>query len=150
MAEFCKVKDANTLDMVAFVKKLNTKFLGLFPVLDWKLDLEMIQKLKNADVILIDSPYYTPFRESTLWTSLKFGNGIIILDDTQIPTLQKFCDRLLISNKSLFHRRIKVGHQFDLFHKTSKKKLYLNHSLKDIIKGWFRYFQGLKFYYKLK
>lgn len=134
----------------SYVLPLQTNFLGLFPVLDWNLNNDTLTKIKNADLILVDSPYYTPFRESTLWKSLKYSNNaIIILDDTRIPTLRKFCDRLASSNDSLIHSRIEVGHTFDIFFKTSIKQLKLNHNISDIIKGWFRYFQGRIFYKKL-
>jgi len=135
---------------IALVKPLTTIFLGLFPVLDWKIDNEIAQKISVADLILVDSPYYTPFRESTLWSALMNSkDSIVILDDTRIPTLRRFCDRISSSNYGLLHSRIKVGHHFDIFYNKSQTKVRLNHSFIDIIKGWSRYVKGLRFYNKL-
>lgn len=50
----------------ALVRPLETRPLGLFPVLDWPIDAVLTKDLKEAELILVDSPYYTPFRESTL------------------------------------------------------------------------------------
>ena len=133
-----------------FVKPLKIRFLGLFPVMDWHIDSEIRQSINEADLILVDSPYYTPFRESTLWSSLKFANGsIIILDDMRIPTLQIFCDRIKNSNESLVYNRVSVGHGLGIFYINPGVKLILNHSFIDIIKGWYRFLQGYKFYIKL-
>lgn len=128
---------------------LQIKFLGLFPVLDWKMNSTLLNKLSEAELVLVDSPYYVPFRESTLWTCLNYcKNAVIILDDTRIPTLQKFCNRLAKTNPDIIHQRINVGHSFDLFfiENQKTKNLKLNHSFWDIIKGWRRYFHGVLFY----
>jgi hypothetical protein len=133
----------------SFVKPLALRFIGLFPVLDWQIDSEIKKDLEQADLILVDSPYYTPFRESTLWSALNFSeNAVIILDDTRIPTLSRFCDRLSLVNHAM-HARVKVGHGFDMFYLQNSKKLHLKHSAADTIKGWYRFFQGLNFYRKL-
>lgn len=132
------------------VKPLTTRLLNSFLVRDWVIDDKLSQKLKEAQLILVDSPYYTPFRESTLWSSLLDSNGaIIILDDTRIPTLSKFCDRIAHANKSLLHKRVCVGHTIDLFYRTTSESLKFNQSVVDFIKGWRRYFIGVKFYASL-
>ena len=125
------------------VKPLTRQFVGSFPVLGWELDQAMQSSIEQAELILIDSPYYTPFRESVLWTSLNVSNqAIVVLDDVRIPTIQHFCDRLVKANSSIQHRRVKVGHTFDVFYRNGKESLQLNQSIVDIIKGWRRYFQG--------
>jgi hypothetical protein len=129
------------------VRPLNSRFLGLFPVMDWKIDSEIENSIREAELILVDSPYYTPFRESTLWSSLQHSNGaLVIIDDIRIPTLKRFCDRLSTSNEFLLHARISVGHGFGIFYRPPGGKLHLNHSMLDMVKGWYRYFQGWRFY----
>lgn len=143
--------ESEKVNHTAFVKPLKRRFLGLFPVLDWEISDDLAKSISEADLILIDSPYYTPFRESTLWSGLNYSKGaILILDDTRIPTLQRFCNRLSSSNPSLIHTRVAVGHSFDIFYHNSEKKLHLNHSLTDTLKGWYRYISGRRVYAKLK
>ncbi len=146
----------NTLDEkekvnhTAIVQPLKVRFLGLFPVLDWSISQGIAKYIGESDLILVDSPYYTPFRESTLWSALKHINrAIIILDDTRIPTLQRFCTRLSFSNTSVVHARVSVGHSFDIFYHESTNNLVLNHSWMDTLKGWGRFIQGQRFYNKL-
>lgn len=76
--------------------------------------------------------------------------AIIVIDDTRIPTIARFCDRLAKSNHSLVHTRVSVGNVFDIFYIEPGQKLSLNHSIGDTVKGWRRYFQGRKFYAELK
>jgi hypothetical protein len=130
------------------VESLRTKMLGWFPVLDWRVEESLLQKLVAADLVLVDSPYYTPFRESSLWTALLHcPDGLVILDDTRIPTLSTFCDRIAAKNPWIAHKRVKVGHGFDLFWcRGENAKLSLGHSMTDCFKGWRRYFLGRKFY----
>ena len=134
----------------SFVNPLRTRLLGAFPVLDWRVTDQLKQHLQKAELVLVDSPYYTPFRESTLWSALTVSEGaVVILDDTRIPTLSKFCDRIVTANKELIHTRVKVGHSFDIFYCQNKSILRLNHSFYDILKGWYRFIQGTRFYAKL-
>lgn len=133
------------------VRALKTRILGAFPVLDWVLDDSLKHEIAAADLILVDSPHFTPFRESTLWNSLHFGpRALIVLDDTRIPTLQSFCDRIISQNPQLLHRRVAVGHGFDLFHCSDVGRvLCRKQSPIDVLKGWRRYFMGRAFYARL-
>jgi hypothetical protein len=133
------------------VSALRTKMHGGFPVLDWVLDDSVKREMGLVDLILVDSPHFTPFRESTLWASLQYGSqALVILDDTRIPTLQSFCDRISSQNPQLLHRRISVGHGFDLFHRgNSGRTLHRKQSIVDMLKGWRRYFKGRAFYAEL-
>jgi len=133
------------------VSELRTKMHGGFPVLDWVLDDSVKREIGLADLILVDSPHFTPFRESTLWASLQYNpQALVILDDTRIPTLQSFCDRISFQNPQLLHRRISVGHGFDLFHRgDSGRALHRKQSIVDVLKGWRRYFRGRAFYAEL-
>jgi hypothetical protein len=140
------LEENEKINHTAFVKPLKTRFLGLFPVFDWNISSELAKSISEADLILVDSPYYVPYRESTLWSALKYSKGaFVIIDDTRIPTLQRFCNRLFLSNPSLIHTRVGVGHSFDIFYHKSEEKLHLNHSIMDIAKGWRRYILGRKF-----
>ena len=131
---------------VALVRPLSRRMHGLFPVRDWLVDPELARCIGEADLILVDSPYFAPFRESTLWTALVHNDhALVVLDDTRIPTLSRFCDRLAAGNPTLLHRRVKVGHTFDIFARINDKApLTQSHSLLDILKGWRRFFMAMK------
>ncbi|MDF2433000.1 MAG: hypothetical protein JWP44_2631 [Mucilaginibacter sp.] len=147
------LNDEEKVKLQPFIRPLKTRFLGAFLVKDWEIDDELLKHLQEAELILIDSPYYTPFRESTLWSSLTLGNeAFVILDDTRIPTLNRFCDRIAKANKSLLHKRIKVGHGLDIFYRdgNSTNSFSLDHSFSDVVKGWNRFYKGCKFYSDLK
>jgi len=129
---------------VVLVRPLSRRMHGWFPVMDWPVDPELARCIGGADLILVDSPYYAPFRESTLWSSLAHNDhAVVVLDDTRIPTLSRFCDRLAASNPALLHRRVKVGHTFDIFSRAGDKApLTRSHLLLEILKGWRRFFMA--------
>jgi len=130
---------------VALVRPLSRRMHGWFPVMDWPVDPELACCIGEADLILVDSPYYAPFRESTLWSALAHnGHGIVVLDDTRIPTLSRFCDRLAAGNPTMLHRRVKVGHTFDVYARTDKVPLTRSQPLLDILKGWRRFFMAMQ------
>lgn len=135
----------------AFVIPLRHRMLGLFPVMDWDVQGEIGDILSSADLVLVDSPYFTPFRESTLWTSFQRSpQALIILDDTRIPTLMRFCKRLAFANPDLLYKQVNVGHGFGLFSCCNCRRLKLGQSLKDVLSGWRRYFMGRRFYESLR
>ena len=123
------------------VRPLQRRWHGCFPVMDWPIDADLAGRLRSADLILVDSPYFAPFRESTLWSALVHGeSAVVILDDTRIPTLSRFCDRIAASNPALLHRRVAVGHTFDIFARLPHTPLQLRHTALDVLKGWRRFF----------
>lgn len=130
------------------VSALETNMVGGFPVLGWRIDKRLEEQMGRADLILVDSPHFTPFREATLLASLQLGpQALIVLDDTRIPTLRRFCDRIASQNPQLLHRRVAVGHGFDLFYRVDPGvPLVRKQSLLDLVKGWRRYFKGRSFY----
>jgi hypothetical protein len=122
------------------VRPLRRGMLGMFPVMDWEVDAGLSRRLRGSDLILVDSPYYAPFRESTLWSALLHSDhAVVVLDDTRIPTLARFCDRIASLNPGLLHRRVAVGHTFDVFARFPGTPLRLSHTLIEVMKGWRRY-----------
>jgi hypothetical protein len=124
----------------ALVRPLRRRMHGAFPVMDWPVDADLAGRLRGAGLILVDSPYYAPFRESTLWSALVHGGqAVVVLDDTRIPTLARFCDRIASCNPGLLHRRVRVGHTFDVFARFPGTSPRLRHSMVEIAKGWRRF-----------
>ena len=125
------------------VKPLSTRWWHGTPFLDWHLDAELTASLRSADIILIDSPYYPPFRESTLLSALSASShALIVLDDTRIPTLERFCNRIAHRNPSLLHRRVRVGHCFDIFCRVDETPIDSRCGLVEVLKGWRRFLIG--------
>ncbi|MGB8354337.1 MAG: hypothetical protein WCD79_10645, partial [Chthoniobacteraceae bacterium] len=141
-----QLSDGEKSRHVPLVRPLGRRMHGRFPVMDWPVDAALARAIGGADLILVDSPYYAPFRESTLWSALVHNDhALVVLDDTRIPTLSRFCDRLAASNPTLLHRRVKVGHTFDIFARTGDKApLARSHSPLEILKGWRRFFMAMK------
>ena len=124
----------------ALVRPLQRRMHGLIPMMDWPVDSTIAEKLGGADIILVDSPYFAPFRESTLWSALTHGrNAVVVLDDTRIPTLSRFCEVIVAQNPGLLHRRVAVGHTFDIFARAREEPLQMRHSIFEIAKGWRRF-----------
>lgn len=130
------------------VSALGTSMASGFPVLAWHIDTVIRNQLQQADLILVDSPHFTPFREETLFASLQYGpQALAVLDDTRIPTVSRFCDRLALQNPQLLHKRVTVGHGFDLFFRSDPfRPLVRRVDFYETLKGWRRYFQGRAFY----
>lgn len=130
----------------ALVRPLTFHLHQLFPVLDWTIGAEVAQRLASADLILIDAPFYPAFRERTLWSALIHSpHAVIVLDDTRVPTLRRFCDRIATDNPALQHARVRVGHGFDVFAGSGETRLRLRPVPLEILKGWRRYFLARKY-----
>ena len=130
----------------SFVRPLRPRFHGLMPVMDWTIDEKIATKIREADLILVDSPFFPPFRESTLWSALlNNDHAVIILDDTRIPTVSRFCDRIAAANPALLHCRVQVGHTFDIFCRMhDQTQLKRAQTILEVVKGWRRFFISFK------
>jgi hypothetical protein len=130
----------------ALIRPLSRCWHDLVPQMDWRIDAELTERLQAADLILIDSPAYVPFRESTLWSVLnKSRLSVVVVDDTRIHTLSRSCDRMAAMNPGLLHQRVAVGHSFDLFARLDDAPLRVRYSPLEILKGWRRFFLGRRF-----
>lgn len=127
----------------ALIQPLSTVWRKGVPFWDWQIEAGLAEYIKAADIVLIDSPYYPPFRESTLISALTLTtNAIIILDDTRVPTLSRFCDRIALQNPTLLHRRVQVGHFFDIFARLDRSEIEIRRSPVEWLKAWRRYLLG--------
>lgn len=130
---------------VPLVRPLQVIWRGGVPVRDWVLDEQLTTAVDGADLILIDSPFHVPFRLSTLLTVLaRPTSALVILDDTRVPTLARFCDRLAAQNPGrLHHRRVGVGHGFDCFARRDRetsRPLDVSQPALETLKAWRRFF----------
>jgi hypothetical protein len=138
-----QLPEADKSRHTALVRPLSLRWHGLIPMMDWAIDAELAARLRAADLILVDSPSYLPFRESTLWSALTSSpSSVVVLDDTRIHTLSRFCDQIAAANPRLWHRRVRIGHCFDIFARLDDSPLRISHTPLETLKGWRRLFQG--------
>lgn len=124
----------------AIVRPLSTEWEGLVPFRDWAFGRDIVEPLEEADLVLIDSPHFVPFREATLINALRHArHALVILDDSRIPTVQQFCDRIARQNPKLLHRRVRVGHGLDLFAHSDSADIRSIRGPIEVAKGWRRF-----------
>jgi hypothetical protein len=76
------------------VQPLQTVWHRGVPMRGWEPG-EFMAELQEAELVLIDSPALPPFREHPLILSLNHATkAIIIIDDANIPTVRRYCERL--------------------------------------------------------
>ncbi len=125
--------------LTALVKPLLTCWCGAVPMPGWKLNDFEVERLREASLVLVDSPFIPPFREYTLWQALIQARGAVVIDDTRIPTVARFCDRIAAANPHLFHKRVTVGHTLDVFERCTAEPIKLSRGALETLKGWRRY-----------
>jgi hypothetical protein len=78
----------------AVCQPLGVVFSKGVPFRSWVLDEETRGRLAAAELILIDSPAYPPFREHALGLAIEHApEALIVMDDAGIPTVRRFCNR---------------------------------------------------------
>lgn len=116
---------------------LHLIWTGMVPMMAWRLPEDLQALLRSADIVLIDSPLYTGFREAVLCRVLSEpGVRLVVLDDLRIPSIERFCERISRQNPGLHYRVVEVGHRFALFGKTTDNPLKNRHGIVDALKGW--------------
>lgn len=113
------------------------------PFHSWKLTEELKEELSSAELVLIDSPAHPPSREMALLDTLRSGNqGIVVLDDADIPTLKRFCEAICLRNPSISGAHLKLDHGIYVFDLRNRGgSLKLSRGLLESCKAWRRYFQ---------
>lgn len=98
-------------------------------------------ELRNADLVLIDSPSYPPFREYPLILSMKHAtNAIIILDDANIPTVDRFCKRLASDRSRVLSCSTSIGHGLFILARLSRNgEIESGRGAIETAKAWRRF-----------
>ena len=89
--------------LASHVVPLATCWCGGVPMQGWPLARPWGEALRAADLVLVDSPCYVPYREHTLMQALSQTRAVVVIDDTRIPTVARFCDRLAAANSRQRH-----------------------------------------------
>jgi hypothetical protein len=123
---------------------LEKVWCGKFPCMGWRLPQSMESRLAAADLVLIDSPAFPPFREAALMQALQVSSArIIVLDDVGIPTLRRFCERIVAQSNGIELKFIERDHTLGVFLRREHGSEVRNHpEIVEQLKGWRRYFLG--------
>lgn len=120
-------------------KPLTLNWFNGYPVRDWTLDEEMKSRVRQADLVLVDSPYIVGYRESTLTQVLRLRPKYVIIDDARIPGIRAFCERILRQSNGLTGGYASVGHGFMVFFLAEDLVVRNFPSLYDRLKGFRRF-----------
>lgn len=124
----------------AFCVPLSLRWHQAAPFRAWTLPADARRRLAASDLVLIDSPAYAPFREAVLMSALtQAPRAVVILDDTRVPTLARFCDRIAARNPGLLHARVPIGHGMDIFHRQTGATLCLSRPPLEFVRAWRRF-----------
>ena len=124
---------------------MQTVFEGGVPFRSWALPSRLEPALREAQLVLIDSPAFPPSREHALLTALgQNRGGLIVLDDANIPTVQRFCARLANTNQlASLHSPVDHGLFFILPPKYGGPILSTRGIL-ETLKAWRRFLWAMK------
>ncbi len=110
------------------------------PLQSWVLPEAALAALRDAELVLVDSPAWPPFREHALTLALEHSRGaLIVVDDANIPTVQRFCRRLADQNRAT-HFHTSMDHGLLFLCPTGSGAVDLHRPLIETLKAWRRYF----------
>lgn len=119
---------------------LRRVWLAGAPLRSWVLPAPAVAALREAELVLIDSPAWPPFREHALALALEHAHrALIVVDDANIPTIQRFCCRLAAQNRAA-HFQTPMDHGLFFVHRPSAGAIDLRRPLIETLKAWRRYF----------
>ena len=122
---------------------LERVWCGGFPCLGWRLTEAMRAQLFGADLVLVDSPAYPPFREVALMQALRLSRArMVVLDDVRIPTLRRFCERIAAQSTGLELKCIERDHTLGVFICHDAGAVRNKPDAVEWLKGWRRFMQG--------
>lgn len=119
---------------------LRPVWLAGAPMRSWVLPEAALAALREADLVLVDSPAWPPFREHALALALEHCRGaLIVVDDANIPTVQRFCRRLAGQNRAT-HFHTAMDHGLFFLYPADHGAVALHRPLLETLKAWRRYF----------
>jgi hypothetical protein len=134
----------NKINHVLVKHSLQTVFDGLAPFLAWRESSEMLDHLMTSDLVLVDSPPSPPSREYILLLALRnLINKIVVLDDTNIPTVTRFAERIARHNPEVLYYRSDMDHGLAFFCRVGNERICSGRGVVETAKAWRRYFKAL-------
>lgn len=137
--EGISVSDQARLDAAA--QPMTVVWHGGGPFRSWKLSAKTGRALRAAELVLIDSPSFPPFREHALILSLIHAtNAVVVIDDANIPTIKRFCERISALNPSMSTFYTPKDHGLFFFARSNPQPLRFRRGLIETCKTWRRFF----------
>ncbi len=119
---------------------LRRVWLAGAPLRSWTLPSSALAALRDADLVLVDSPAWPPFREHALSLALAHcRNALVVMDDANIPTVHRFCRRMATRNGIPFFRTM-MDHGLYFMGAAGSGSADVRRSILETIKAWRRYF----------
>jgi hypothetical protein len=123
-----------------FLLPLQRIWLAGAPLQSWVLPDAALAALRDAQLVLVDSPAWPPFREHALILALQHSReALIVVDDANIPTVDRFCQRLVNRNR-VAHFQTKMDHGLFFIHASGTRAIDSRRPLMETLKAWRRYF----------
>jgi hypothetical protein len=140
LAETCARLDPTQREHFASVLlPLRRVWLAGAPMQSWVLPPAALAALREAELVLIDSPAWPPFREHALTLALaQCQHALIIVDDANIPTVHRFCQRLAMKNGASYFVTA-MDHGLFFIHANAGRALDTRRPLLETLKAWRRY-----------
>ncbi len=84
----------------AMLRRLSFRVDGLAVFRGWRLDTATRERLRAAQLVLIDSPVFAPFRECALLDALRIApHALVVMDDARDDAVHGFCLRIATANR---------------------------------------------------
>jgi hypothetical protein len=130
------------LDLTSVVS-LSPCRLGFVPYRSFQLEsrLDLLQRLENADLILVDSPPNPATREHALFIALQHARtgAVIVLDDMDVNATRRFAERLAADNTAtLDFLAVPIDHVLGVFQKIAPRPIRYHPGLREIVGAWRR------------
>jgi hypothetical protein len=110
------------------------------PLRGWVLPEAALAALRGAELVLVDSPAWPPFREHALTLALAHSReALIVVDDANIPTVHRFCHRLAGQNR-VSHFQTTMDHGLFFTQGAGGGAIDTRRPLWETLKAWRRYF----------
>jgi hypothetical protein len=121
--------------------KLCWNRLRLIESFDLDSHLDVVDRLRQSQLILVDSPPNPAKREHVLFQALNFApvGSIIVLDDLEVGAVARFAARLANQNSAQFRFwHLKIDHQLGIFLKRKTGHVRSLPTLREFIGAWIR------------
>jgi predicted O-methyltransferase YrrM len=128
----------------AVVQPLRTVWHRAAPMKSWTLSAELRRALEEAELVLIDSPASPPFREHPLILALTLARqATVVIDDANIPTVQRFCQRLARNDAALASHFTPKDHGLYFFGlRESRQRIDFSRGVIETGKAWRRFWMN--------
>jgi hypothetical protein len=134
------LEDDQRARLISHVLPFRCVWVAGAPLQSWILPEGALRALDEADLVLVDSPAWPPFREHALALALAHcRQAVIVVDDANIPTVSRFCRRLAVRNGAPFFQSA-MDHGLFFIASPGNSSVDTRRPIMETLKAWRRYF----------